>query len=124
MAMLKMPVNGQDEQQESEDVIRASLRWDINEDVTANLKVSRSTFDVIGRNLEVYNSIGAPDHITVLNSLQPFQVDAELNYIGDNNGHFSNNEVNNTTLSVDWDLGEVTLTSTTAYVDYEFSRKL
>lgn len=118
---VKNAFNGQDEQQESEDVIRASLRWDINEDVTANLKVSRSTFDVIGRNLEVYNSIGAPDHITVLNSLQPFQVDAELNYIGDNNGHFSNNEVNNTTLSVDWDLGEVTLTSTTAYVDYEFS---
>ena len=85
---VKNAFNGQDEQQESEDVIRASLRWDINEDVTANLKVSRSTFDVIGRNLEVYNSIGAPDHITVLNSLQPFQVDAELNYIGDNNGHF------------------------------------
>ena len=56
---VKNAFNGQDEQQESEDVIRASLRWDINEDVTANLKVSRSTFDVIGRNLEVYNSIGS-----------------------------------------------------------------
>ena len=44
---------GQDEQQEDEQVIRASLRWDINEDATANLKVSRSTFDVIGRNMEV-----------------------------------------------------------------------
>ena len=118
---VKNAVNGQDEQQESEDVIRASLRWDINEDVTADLKVSRSTFDVIGRNLEVYNSIGSPDHITVLNSLQGFEVDAELNYIGDNNGHFSNNEVNNTTLSVNWDRSDYTLTSTTAYVDYEFS---
>ena len=118
---VKNAFNGEDEQQESEDVIRASLRWDINEDMTANLKVSRSTFDVIGRNLEVYNSIGAPDHITVLNALQGFEVDAELNYIGDNNGHFSNNEVNNATVTFDWDLEGLTLTSTTAYVDYEFS---
>ena len=118
---VKNAVNGEDEQQESEEVFRGSLRWDINDDVSADLKVSRSTFDVIGRNLEVYNSIGTPDHITVLNSLQAFQVDAELNYIGDNNGHFSNNEVNNTTLSVNWDREGYTLTSTTAYVDYEFS---
>ena len=118
---VKNAFNGEDEQQESEDVIRASLRWDINEDMTANLKVSRSTFDVVGRNLEVYNSIGAPDHITVLNALQGFEVDAELNYIGDNNGHFSNNEVNNATVTFDWDLEGLTLTSTTAYVDYEFS---
>lgn len=117
---VKNAVTGADEQQESEDVIRASLRWDINEDITANLKSSRSTFDVTGRNMEVYNSIGTPDHITVLNSLQAFQVDAELNYVGDNNGHFSNNEVNNTTLSVDWDLDGLTLTSVTGYVDYEF----
>jgi outer membrane receptor protein involved in Fe transport len=117
---VKNAVTGADEQQESEDVIRATLRWDINEDITANLKTSRSTFDVLGRNMEVYNSIGAPDHITALNSLQAFQVDASLNYVGDNNGHFSNNEVNNTTLSVDWDLDGLTLTSTTGYVDYKF----
>ena len=112
--------SGEDEQQESEDEVRLSLRWQVNEDMTANLKSSRSTFDVLGRNMEVYNSVGTPDHITVLNSLQPFQVDAELNYVGDNNGHFSNNEVNNTTLSIDWDLEGLTLTSTTAYVDYQF----
>ncbi len=118
---VKNAFNGEDEQQESEDVIRASLRWKVNRAVTANLKISRSTFDVVGRNLEVYNSIGTPDHISVLNSLQAFQVDAELNYVGDNNGHFSNNEVNNTTLSFDWDLEDLTLTSRTGYVDYRIS---
>ena len=46
-------VSAQDEQQEEEQVIRASLRWDVNEDVTANLKVSRSAFETIGRNMEV-----------------------------------------------------------------------
>ena len=118
---IKNTFTGEDEQQESEEAIRASLRWNINEDMTADLKVSRSTFDVIGRNLEVHNSVGTPDHITVLNSLQGFEVDAELNYIGDNNGHFSNNEVNNATVTFDWDLEGLTLTSTTGYVDYEFS---
>jgi iron complex outermembrane recepter protein len=111
---------GQDEQQEDEQVIRASLRWDINEDATANLKVSRSTFDVIGRNMEVYNSVGTPDHITVLNILQSFEVDAELDFRGDNNGHFSNNEVDNVTLTVDWDLDGYSLSSSTGFVQYEF----
>lgn len=114
--------SGQDEQDEDEQVIRATLRWDVNDDVTATLKHSQSTFDVVGRNMEVYQSIG---HLEALNTTynsatDPWTVDTELNYIADNNGHFSNNEVNNTTLTVDWDLDGFTLTSTTGYVDYEF----
>ena len=114
---------GVDEQNEDEQVVRATLRLDVNDNVSATLKSSRSTFDVLGRNMEVYQSIG---HIEALNSVYnnptaPWSVDAELNYIADNNGHFSNNEVNNTTLTVDWDMDGLTLTSVTGYVDYEFS---
>jgi outer membrane receptor protein involved in Fe transport len=97
---------GVDEQNEDEQVVRATLRWDVNDNVSATLKSSRSTFDVLGRNMEVYQSFG---HIEALNSVfnsptAPWSVDADLNYIADNNGHFSNNEVNNTTLTVDWDM--------------------
>tara|TARA_B110000902_G_C14264817_1_gene571007 strand:- start:342 stop:1586 length:1245 start_codon:yes stop_codon:yes gene_type:complete len=117
-------VSGQDDQQEDEQVIRASLRWDVNEDVTANLKVSRSTFDTVGRNMEVYNSVGTPDHIFVLNNIPSAAVtspvEAELNYSADNNGHFSDNEVNDGTLTVDWDVGDFSLTSVTGFVEYEF----
>ena len=117
-------VSGQDEQQEEEQVMRASLRWDVSEDVTANLKVSRSTFDTVGRNMEVYNSIGAPDHISVLNSIPsdavPAPVESGLNYSADNNGHFSNNEVSDVTLTVDWDMDGFSLTSVTGFVEYEF----
>jgi outer membrane receptor protein involved in Fe transport len=117
-------VSGQDEQQEEEQVIRASLRWDVSEDVTANLKVSRSTFDTVGRNMEVYNSIGAPDHISVLNGIPsaavPSPVEAGLNYSADNNGHFSDNEVSDVTLTVDWDMDGFSLTSVTGFVEYEF----
>jgi len=117
---VKNTVSGQDEQQEEEQVVRLSLQWDINEDVSADLKLSQSTFDVIGRNMEVYNSIGAPDHISVLNGLQAYPVESGLNYSADNNGHFSFSEVNNATLNVSVDMGSFTLTSTSGFVDYKF----
>ena len=117
-------VSGQDEQNEEEQVIRASLRWDVSDDMTANLKVSRSTFDTVGRNMEVYNSIGAPDHISVLNGIPSTAVaspvEAGLNYSADNNGHFSDNEVSDVTLTVDWNMDGFSLTSVTGFVEYEF----
>jgi len=119
---MKNTALNQDEQDEDEQVVRATLRWDVSDEVTATLKHSQSTFDVLGRNMEVYQSFG---HLEALNTVyndatNPWSVDTELNYISDNNGHFSNNEVNNTTLTVNWDLDGLTLTSTTAFVDYEF----
>ena len=113
-------VSNQDEQTEDEQVIRASLRWDVSDDVTANLKVSRSTFDTVGRNMEVYQSVGAPDHITILNMLQPYPVESGLNYSADSNGHYSDNEVNDVTLNVDWDMDGFSFSSVTGFVEYEF----
>ena len=117
-------ISAQDEQQEEEQVIRASLRWDVSEDVTANLKVSSSAFETIGRKMEVYNSIGAPDHISVLNSIPSAAVaspvESGLNFSADNNGHFSDNEVTDVTLTVDWDMDGFSLTSVTGFVEYEF----
>jgi iron complex outermembrane receptor protein len=113
-------VTKRDEQQEDERVVRVSLRWDINEEITANLKTSRSTFDKVGRNLEVYNSVGAPDHITVLNALQTVPIEGTLNFSGSNNGHRSDNQVDNKTLSLDWAMDGLTFTSITGLVDYNF----
>lgn len=135
-------VTKEDEQQEDEQVVRASLQWDINEDITANLKTSRSTFDVVGRNLEVFgdtklDETGAKKHLDTLNflvggiTLDPTSgevtsinadkyIEGDLNYSVSNNGHTSDNQVNNTTLSFDWQLDGLTLTSVTGYVDYEY----
>ena len=97
---------------------------DVRVVLSANLKVSRSTFDTVGRNMEVYNSIGAPDHISVLNGIPSTAVaspvEAGLNYSADNNGHFSDNEVSDVTLTVDWDMDGFSLTSVTGFVEYEF----
>jgi outer membrane receptor protein involved in Fe transport len=135
-------VSKQDEQQEDEQLIRASLQWDINEDITANFKTSRATFDTLGRNLEVYGDTklegvtGALSHLTALNVLtggitldatgkvtatNPDKyIEGKLNRSGSMNKSSIDNEVNNTTLSVDWQLDGLTVTSVTGYVDYEF----
>jgi iron complex outermembrane receptor protein len=128
--------SGEEEQREEEQVIRASLQWDINENTTANLKTSRATFDTLGRNLEVFNSIGDPKHLDVLNTLvdgfifdnsgnvvginPENYIEGELDYNNSNNGHNSNNRVDNATLTIDWEMDGLTVTSVTGVVDYEF----
>ena len=114
---IKNTLTNKDEQQEDERLIRASLRWDINEDITANFKTSRATFDTVGRNLEIVKDIG---HLSVLNALQTVQVEGDLNRSGSMNPSSSDNEVNNHTLSLDWQLDGLTFTSVTGFVDYEF----
>jgi iron complex outermembrane receptor protein len=117
-----------DEQVEDESFFRATLAWDVTDNVTASLKVSQANFDTEGRNIEVYNSIddgnpGSVDHLTALNTLQaglgrPL-VDGELNRVRDNNGDTSETELNNVTLNVEWALEGLTISSTTAMVGYE-----
>lgn len=113
-----------DEQQEEETFIRGALQWNGSEDFVANLKVSRATFDVTGRNIEVFNSVGTPDHLTVLNTLQTAlgrpPVGTEQDYKRDSNGDSSDNTVDNATLKMDWVLEPFTVTSITGYVDYEY----
>lgn len=113
-----------DEQQEKETFIRGALQWHASDTFVANLKVSQATFDVKGRNIEVFNSVGTPDHLTVLNSLQGAlgrpAVDTKQNYKRDSNGDFSDNTVNNATLKMDWELAPFTVTSITGLVDYEY----
>ncbi len=112
------------EQQEKETFIRGALQWHASDTFVANLKVSQATFDVKGRNIEVFNSVGTPDHLTVLNSLQGAlgrpAVDTKQNYKRDSNGDFSDNTVNNATLKMDWELAPFTVTSITGLVDYEY----
>lgn len=115
---MKNTLTNKDEQQEDERLIRASLRWDVNEDITANFKTSRATFDTVGRNLEIVKDVG---HLGVLNALQQtVKVEGELNRSGSMNPSSSDNVVNNNTLSVDWQLDGLTFTSVTGFVDYEF----
>jgi outer membrane receptor protein involved in Fe transport len=117
-----------DEQIEEESFIRGTLAWDVTDNVIASLKVSQANFDTEGHNSEVFNSIdngeaGSVDHLTVLNSIQSTLgrplVDGELDRVRDNNGDTSESEVNNVTLSIEWALEGLTISSTTAMVGYD-----
>jgi iron complex outermembrane recepter protein len=118
-----------DEPSRDEDAIRLSLTWNATDDLTMHFKAERDTFDVQGRQVEILSSqpaIAGPFvGLTYSEILSQFlqspgfedkqdykrQVDAD---------EFSNNEVNNFTFTLNYQLGENTLTAVTGWVDYEF----
>ncbi|VAX09066.1 TonB-dependent receptor, partial [hydrothermal vent metagenome] len=111
--------------------VRGTVEMDVSENLTATLKVERSQFDVLGRNIEIDGEIPAPvgpfAGLTYSQLLVgAFGQDASvLNNTLDgkrhSNGDFSNNEQTELVLTLDWQLGEHVLTSTTGYSDFSFS---
>ncbi len=134
---MKNDFNGKDEKDEEETVFRGSLTWDINDLLTLNFKAENAQFDVRGRNIEVANSISLPtappgfDHLTRLNGIQAAfnnafpvgtnrpQVGTQLDYHRDAEQDRSDNEVQNYTLDLAYQLGEHTLNFTSAWVEYD-----
>ncbi len=120
-------ISGKDEKDEEETVIRGSLSWDVTDQITVNFKAENAQFDVRGRNIEAADSITLPsggiDHLTQLNNVQGMlgrpAVGTKLDYHRDANQDESNNEVENYTLDVEYQLGENTLNFTSAWVEYD-----
>ncbi|MEH6551130.1 MAG: TonB-dependent receptor [Pseudomonadales bacterium] len=118
-------------QQEEESFIRGSLKWDISDSVQANLKVSQAKSDTIGRNIEVYQSIG---HLEALNGLylpmvdpddpetgyEGYRVEGELNNVRGSNPEDATTTIDNATLKFDWDIEAGTFTSITGLISYEY----
>ena len=119
--------SGKDEKDEEELVIRGSLAWDVTDRLTVNFKAENAQFEVRGRNIEVADSITLPsggiDHLTQLNNVQGMlgrpAVGTQLDYHRDANQDESDNEVQNYTLDMEYQLGENTLNFTTAWVEYD-----
>jgi iron complex outermembrane recepter protein len=122
---------GDDEPQRDESAIRGTLLWNATDDLTITFKAEYDEFDVDGRQIEIVQDdpaiAGSP--IPGLNFSQILGV---LGYPGgieeskQNNkrqrdeAEFSENEIENYTLTVDYQLGENTLTAITGFVGYEF----
>jgi outer membrane receptor protein involved in Fe transport len=136
---------GEDEKQEEEMVYRGSLLWEPTQDLSIWAKYERSDFDDNGRNVEVAQSIvredlvgtgQGVDYISALDNfvalgnsvlgLQPpigySGVDGELNRVRGGNSDFHDNQSDVLALKVDYNLGGLTLTSTTGYLQYEFQQ--
>ncbi len=109
----------QDEPDHDEKAIRATIVWDVNDELSLTFKAERDTFDVKGRQIEIIED--ESNFSGVLQSLGQPGFDNKLDYNRQADGNdFSENELENYTLTVDYQLGENTLTSVTGYVAYEF----
>jgi len=92
---------------------RGTLVWDNDENLNVTFKVETSEFDTAGRSMENHTPVGA--YIPLAGALN---VDVDEDERRQDNGQESDNQVNNLVLNVEYELGEYTLTSTTARVEY------
>lgn len=132
-----------DEQDDDEQFIRGTLVWDASDDLSVTLKVEDGSFDTKGRNIGVtaptntaYNDAlngltalnsnrsaltgGAVDSITSAGSSYSLNTNGE-DFERTSNGDFSENDMENVTITVEYGIGDYTLTSITGYNAYEYT---
>lgn len=117
------------EAQRDEKNIRGTLAWDASDNLEVTFKAEMGQFDVLGRNLEVVNETAAVagpftgltygqiltvfgQDASVLNDTQDFKRSANADY--------SNNDVHDFALTMEYSLGDATITSISGFSSYKF----
>ena len=132
--MLNATLN--DEEPNREDwTVRATLEWDVSDNLLATLKAEVSEFDVTGRHIEIVNeqpAAGGPfagaQYNQILQALQllsgqtpdPTLSNVVQDEIRTSNGDFSNNESESLVLTLDWGIGSHDLESITAFSNFDY----
>lgn len=126
-------LTGNDEPRRDEDSVRLTVDWDITTDLTASLKLERHSFDTRGRQIEIVQDdpnlippslspMGGLNYSQILAAFGQPLMDSQLDYQRQvNTPEFSNNELDNMTLTLNYQLGDNVLTSVTGLVGYDFS---
>lgn len=124
-------LKGEDEVERDDTAVRGALRWDATDDLRIDFKAEYDEFNATGRQIEIVQDdpaladgpipgatfaeiltlLGYPEAITETRANNKRQVDTP---------DWSDNEVQNYTLNIDYQLGELTLTSVTGFITYEF----
>jgi iron complex outermembrane receptor protein len=123
--------NGKDESELDHQIFRANFQWDATDDLSVNLKVENAQFDTVGRFTEVVSPVtdGAPgslDYGTQLENTaaafgQPgVVVDTKQDFKRQSNGDLEETELDNITLTVNYNMNDFTLTSVTSSVSYDY----
>ncbi len=116
---------GRDESQLEEYVLRGSFLFEPTDELLLLLKLETGEFDTKGRFLEIVSPSelpGAPgSYADTLRNLTggAFNLETEQNFKRQANGDLEENEFKNATFTLDYALGEHTLTAITGYVDYD-----
>ena len=122
---------GRDETQREDTAIRGTLEWDATDDLAFTLKVESNQFDAVGRSISMIQDDPAIppfpfagldfDQIFAGFLMQPVVVGEpaiDFNRLA-NAPEFSDNDLTNVTLNVDYGWGDNTLTFVTGFVEYE-----
>jgi len=121
-----------DEPDREDNAARLSLDWDLSPDLNIGLKLESNSFDAIGRQIEIVQDSAAPaGPFTGLNFAQISSgvlgqpaLDSDLDYRRQSNAaEYSNNQLENLTLDINYDLNGNTLTFLSGYVSYDFNER-
>ncbi|KZX60695.1 hypothetical protein A3709_01125 [Halioglobus sp. HI00S01] len=113
----------QPESQLDHEIIRANIQWDATDNLSFNLKIENADFTTEGRFLEIINPVGGPpSYADALLAATGGAVilDDKQDFKRQSNGDSDETEVDNITLTIDWDIGEHTLTSVTSSLEYDY----
>ncbi|MES2826111.1 MAG: TonB-dependent receptor [Pseudomonadota bacterium] len=123
-----------DESADKDRVVRGTLEWKPTEAWDITLKLEDGSFDNTGRNVEAIKPITNPSlntsndpnpYATLLAHLSAgpagtYQLDTTQDGLRQSNGDYSYNDTSNATLTAEYDLGSLTLTSVTGYNAYTY----
>ncbi|WP_051229861.1 TonB-dependent receptor [Haliea salexigens] len=104
-----------DEMETEETVVRGALRWDATENLQVDLKLETGEFNSVGRNSIIIGSPAPGGATPVLND---FTRKAALD------PEFSDNNYDNATLTLNYQLGEFELVSTTGWSAYDYTEEV
>jgi outer membrane receptor protein involved in Fe transport len=120
-----------DEPNRDEQTARLTFAWQPTDTLEATLKYEHGSFDSVGRQIEIINDQpaagGAFAGLTQGQILSTFPgvgtstLNNRTDYKRSSNGDFSDNDTNNATLTVNWQVGDHTLTSITNWLNYKYS---
>ncbi len=129
----------QDEAQTDESTVRLSLEWEANRNLKFSLKAERNEFETLGRPIEVTRDVGlvadtnpndnvalvesdtAPTYVETLALFRQPALEAEQDFVRQTDAdEFSDNTIDNITLTADYSLGDHTLTFVTGRVEYDY----
>lgn len=125
---IKNATLNRDEPEREDFMVRGTLEFDVSDSLVATLKVEVGEFDVTGRHIEIVNELGSPafggatySQILVgFFGADPSVLNTVQDDIRSSNGDYSNNELQNVILTLDWDLGDYDLESITAFSKFEY----
>jgi iron complex outermembrane receptor protein len=124
-----------DEPQRDENAVRLTLAWDVNPYLEAILKIENSSYDTVGRQIEIVRDepnrfpagatpIAGLNLAQILGAFGQPSLESNLDYKRQvNAGEFSNTDLDNITLTLNYDMGTATFTSVTSQLEYDFDER-